>query len=67
MKVYEGTWEDLEQLGYHSNLSKTYYFKSLGGKGSAIFIDVATRLISTECIIDIAACNEELSKLKIRG
>lgn len=67
MKVYEGTWEELEQLGYTSNFDKTYYFKHLNGKYSAIFIDVATRLISTESIIDIAACEEELSKLKIRG
>lgn len=65
MLIYEGDFDTLSKRGYITNISGTYYFKSLNRSG-AIFVDITTRLVTTEDVCDIRAINAELKSLEIR-
>ncbi len=62
--IFKGDFETLMQLGYHTDLYCTYFFKTVTRWGG-IFIDVKTREITTEGVsIDDSNVRQELEKIK---
>ena len=62
--IFQGDFETLMQLGYHTDVYCTYFFKTVTRWGG-IFIDVRTREITTEGVsIDDLTVRQELEKIK---
>ena len=62
--IFKGDFETLMQLGYHTDLYCTYFFKTVTRWGG-IFVDVKTREITTEGVsIDDSNVKQELEKIK---
>jgi len=62
--IFKGDFETLMQLGYHTDVYCTYFFKTVTRWGG-IFIDVRTREITTEGVsIDDLTVRQELEKIK---
>ena len=62
--IFKGDFETLMQLGYHTDLYCTYFFKTVTRWGG-IFVDVKTREITTEGVsIDDSNVRQELGKIK---
>jgi hypothetical protein len=62
--IFKGDFETLMQLGYHTDVYCTYFFKTVTRWGG-IFIDVKTREITVEGVsIDDPIVRQELGKIK---
>ena len=62
--IFKGDFETLMQLGYHTDVYCTYFFKTVTRWGG-IFIDVKTREITIEgANIDDPIVRQELEKIK---
>ena len=62
--IFTGDFETLVQLGYHTDLYCSYFFKTIVRYGS-IFINVGTREITIEGIDkDDPLVKKELEKIK---
>lgn len=62
--IFKGDFETLMQLGYHTDVYCTYFFKTVTRWGG-IFIDVKTREITVEgANIDDPIVRQELEKIK---